>query len=60
MRPTYGPAEETLRPHTAAELMLTSSSSMQNGLAQGNARPAPAVPVLEPGARELELAAHRL
>ena len=50
----------TLRPHTAAELMLTSSSSMQNGLAQGNARPAPAVPVMEPGAQELELAAHRL
>ena len=50
----------TLRPHTAAELMLTSSSSMQNGLAQCNARPAPAVLVMEPGAQELELAAHRL
>ena len=50
----------TLRPYAAAELMLTSSFSMQNGCTQGNTRPAPAVPVMGTSALELELAAHRL
>ena len=33
---------------------------LQNGLAQGNARPVSTVPVMEPSVQELELAAHRL
>ena len=57
--PNMRPRRRTLRPHTAAEVMLTSSSPKRNGCNLGQPRPAPAMPVVEASAEELELAAHQ-
>ena len=57
--PNMRPRRRTLRPHTAAELMLTSPSPKRNGCNLGQPRPVPAMPVVGASAEGLELAAHR-
>ena len=56
--PTIRTRRRTLRTHTAAEVMLASSSSTRNGRTPGQPRPAPAVPVMGASDQPLEPAAH--